>query len=75
MNEGIQSARSDNPRDEALVNVVAGMISTIEFVPAIHHPDHNVQLAARIVEQIRRWDSPEVSIRPGDKYEEDRRIR
>ncbi len=68
MEEGIQSARvdspRDSPRDEALVNMVVGMISTIEFTPAIHHPDHSKQLAGRIVEQVRRWDSPEIAIDP-----------
>ena len=59
--EGIQSATTVTPRDDAIINIVVGMISTIQFNPSMTHPDQNHNMAAMVVEQVRRWDSESVS--------------
>lgn len=64
MDEGIQSARVESPRDETIINIVTGMISTLTFTPAQYHPGDCRQMAAAVVTQVRKWDSPEVSESP-----------
>ena len=44
-------------RDDAIVHVVSGMISTIQFNPSMAHPGNCHNMAAMVVEQVRRWDS------------------
>ncbi len=61
----MQTAAS-SPRDEAIINIVTGMISTIRFTPSSHHPENCKEMAAAVVQQVRLWDdSPEVSEAPG----------
>ena len=58
--EGIQSTTAATTRDDAIINVVTGMISTIQFNPSMAHPDNCHSMAAMVVEQVRRWDSESV---------------
>jgi len=59
MDQQIQSARAESPRDETIINFVTGMISTLRFTPSQNHPGDCKFIAATIVAQVRRWDSPE----------------
>ncbi len=47
-------ARSEH--DESLRRVVAGMLSTIEIVPAKTHPDHMLPMADTVIRHIRVMD-------------------
>ncbi len=62
--EGIQSTKATTTRDDAIINVVSGMISTIQFNPSMAHPDNCHNMAAMVVEQVRRWDSESVAESP-----------
>ncbi len=64
MDEGIQTTSVQSPRDETIINIVTGMISTLTFTPLQYHPGDCRQMAAAVVTQIRKWDSPEASEGP-----------
>ncbi len=52
-------------RDEAIINIVTGMISTMQFTLSQYHPEHCKEMATAVVTQVRNWDSPEISEAPG----------
>ena len=65
MDEETQTAtQAASPRDEAIINIVTGMISTLTFIPSHYHPGDCKNMAAAVVTQVRKWDAPEASEGP-----------
>lgn len=51
------SAEPDrSPYDEQLRHIVAGMLSTTDFTPAMKHPEYMLPTADLVIRQIRKMD-------------------
>ena len=61
MTGAVMESGIESPRDEALLNIVTGMLSTLGFNPSQDHPQACRVMATAVVRQVRLWDAPEAT--------------